>query len=104
MVLTTILCVPIALQLMVITVAIGSSIMDSSIRPRLIPRAEIEQLADDIMRHHPDDPEGAAYAAQCAAWYRSDGFEQGRWRRVRRAIRRRLRRRADRALTRSACA
>jgi hypothetical protein len=51
---------------------LGSLVIDRSIRPSLIPRAEIEALADELMRRQPDDPEGAAFAAECAAWYRSE--------------------------------
>ena len=38
----------------------------------------------------PHDPEGAAMHEQANHWYSCDPFEQGKWRRVRRAIRRRL--------------
>jgi len=56
------------------------------ILPRRIPREEIERLADEIRRKHPDDPDYLAYVEERAAWHRSDTFEQGKWRRVRREL------------------
>jgi hypothetical protein len=88
---------PVAFQALVMILTLGSLVIDRSIRPSLIPRAEIEALADELMRRQPDDPEGAAFAAECAAWYRSENFEEGKWRRVRRAVRRRLRQAATRS-------
>jgi len=59
-----------------------------SIRPRLIPQAEIDRLVADMLTK--PDPEQAAFAEEHAAWCRSDTFEQGKWRRVRRELRKRL--------------
>jgi hypothetical protein len=56
------------------------------IRPLLIPKAEIERLADALRRNYPTDPAEAAFTEEQNAWYRSDTFEQGKWRRVRRWI------------------
>jgi hypothetical protein len=64
--------------------------VEDVILPRFIPRIEIDRLADSIMRRYPTNPEKAALREEHAAWYRSDGFEQGKWRRVRKAIRARL--------------
>lgn len=66
---------------------IGWVIWDVEIRPRLIPREEIERLADEIMRRYPDVPEEAAFIEEHAAWFRSHNYEQGMWRRVRIALR-----------------
>lgn len=80
----------IAVALSPIIIGIGWSIVEGSILPRMIPRAEIASLADDIMRRHPDAPEYAAYVEEHAVWFRSHTFEQGKWHRVRKEIRRRL--------------
>jgi hypothetical protein len=80
-----------ALALSPIVIGIGWAIVEGSILPRLIPRAEIERLADDLMRRYPADPEEAAFIEEQAAWFRSEGREQGKWHRVRRLIRLRLR-------------
>jgi hypothetical protein len=74
---------------------IGWGIVEGMILPRFIPRAEIDHLADDIMRRWPEDPESAAFIEEHAAWYRSQGYEQGKWHRVRKEIQRRLREQAD---------
>jgi len=55
------------------------------IRPHLMAREDIDILIRDILSH--DNPEEAAFNKECAAWYRGDTFEQGKWRRVRRALR-----------------
>lgn len=60
-----------------------------TIKPRLIPAAEIDRVADDIIAGYPD-PEEEAFARHVRAWYRSDGAEQIYWYRVRKAVRRRL--------------
>jgi hypothetical protein len=74
-----------------IWLALGWELIDGLIRPALIPRAEIERAADDLLQRYPDDPEAAAFREEHAAWYRSDSYERGRWRRVRKEIQRRLR-------------
>ncbi len=76
----------IALALSPIIIGLGWSIIEGSILPRLIPRAEIATLADDFLRRYPDDPEYAAFIKEQAAWFRSDAFEQGKWSRVRKLI------------------
>lgn len=73
-----------------ILIGIGWVIVEGSILPRLIPRGEIERLADEIMRRYPTNPEDAAFIEEHAAWQRGDDGAQGKWRRVRKAIRRRL--------------
>jgi hypothetical protein len=80
----------IALVLSPIVIGIGWGIVEGSILPRLISRAEIEHLADDLMRRYPADPEEAAFVEEHTAWYRSESYEQGKWHRVRKLIRQRL--------------
>jgi hypothetical protein len=73
-----------------IWLALGWEIVEGLIRPHLIPSKEIERLASETMQRYPDDPLGAAGREEHAAWYRSESYEQGKWRRVRKAIARRL--------------
>ncbi len=80
----------IAIAVSPIVLGIGWGIIEGSILPRVISRGEIERLADDIMRRYPAGPEEAAFIEEHAAWFRSHGYEQGKWLRVRKAIRRRL--------------
>ena len=53
------------------------------IRPLLIPKAEIERLAEVLKLSHPTDPAEAAFNEEQNAWHRSETFEQGKWRRIR---------------------
>ena len=69
---------------------IGWVIYDMEIRPRLVPREEIEAMADEVIRKQPEDPEEWAFMEEHAAWYRSLSFEQAKWHRVRKVIRCRL--------------
>lgn len=62
------------------------------LRPLLIPKAEIDSIADRLIADHGPDAESAAYAEEERAWYDSDTYEQGRWRRVRRELWRRYER------------
>lgn len=61
------------------------------IRPLLIPRAEIERLADDLFDKHGDRAEEFAAIEEDRAWRYSQNFEQGKWRRVRKELERRSR-------------
>lgn len=80
----------IALAVSPIVLGLGGPAWQGLIRPRLIPQGEIDQLADETMADYPDDPEGAAFREEEYHWHRSEEFEQGKWRRVRREIQRRL--------------
>ena len=80
----------IAAALSPMVLSIGWVIYDIAIRPRLVPRAEIEALVNEVTRKHPEDPEQWAFMEEHAAWFRSHSFEQGKWHRVRKIIRRRL--------------
>ena len=59
---------------------------EGGIRPRLIPRAEIDALAAEILARHGPRAEDVASAEEEAAWRNSRPFEQGKWRRVRKRI------------------
>lgn len=59
--------------------------IDGTIRPMLIPSDVIERIAADLISRY-NDPEEAAAIEEHAAWYRSNNFEQGKWRRVRKFI------------------
>ena len=73
-----------------IFLGIGWVVVEGFILPSRIPREEIEAMADDVMRNHPSDPEEWALMEEHAAWHRSQNFEQGKWRRVRKLISRRI--------------
>jgi len=61
------------------------------VRPYLVPRGEIEELAAVLIERYGEDAEEVAYANEYGAWRNSDNFAQGKWRRVRRSIRTRQR-------------
>lgn len=65
------------------------TIFTSEIRPLLVPRAEIERLADEILNRFPADPVAAANGKEVDAWMRSDLFRMGLYRRVRLELARR---------------
>ncbi len=54
------------------------------VRPLFIPPEEIDRLVAEMLKR--DNPEEAAFIEEHSAWYRSDPFEQGKWRRVRRKL------------------
>lgn len=74
-----------ALALSPIVFAIGFVLHNGVLKPILIPKAEIERMALDLIDQL-EDPEGAALLEEHAAWYRSNNFQQGKWRRVRKRI------------------
>jgi hypothetical protein len=59
------------------------------IRPLLIPRAEIEKLAHELIDKHAEHAEEFAAMEEDRAWRYSQNFEQGKWRRVRKVLERR---------------
>jgi hypothetical protein len=61
---------------------------EGSIRPLLVPRAEIDALSAAMLARHADRAEQMAFSEEDRAWRYSDSFEQGKWRRVRKAIER----------------
>jgi hypothetical protein len=56
------------------------------IRPMLIPRAEIERLADELVDKYGERAEEFAAMEEDRAWRYSQNFEQGKWRRVRKVL------------------
>lgn len=56
------------------------------VRPHLIPRAEVERTAASLIERHGERAGEVAFANEYGAWRDSDGFAQGKWRRVRRLI------------------
>lgn len=61
------------------------------IRPLLIPRPEIERLADELIHKHGARAEEIAFIEEDRAWRYSQNLEQGKWRRVRKELERRSR-------------
>ena len=59
-----------------------------AIRPRLIPRTEIDVLSASMLARHGDRAEEMAFIEEDRAWRYSESFEQGKWRRVRKRIER----------------
>lgn len=74
-----------ALALSPIIFAMGFVLHRGVLKPILIPKSEIERMALDLIDRF-NDPEGAAMIEEHSAWYRSDNFQQGKWRRVRKMI------------------
>ena len=65
-------------------------VWDNSIRPRLVPRAQMERLVDKALAHYGADAEEVLWLQEDHARRYSHAFEAGLLRRVRRALRRRL--------------
>ena len=62
---------------------------EAGIRPRLIPAAEIDALTAAMLARYSGNAGKMAFIEEDRAWRYSDGFAQGRWRRVRKRTRRR---------------
>ncbi len=62
---------------------------EGSIRPRLIPKAEIIAKADELKTKFGDEAFEHACINEHRGWYDSNMFEQGRWRRIREEVMRR---------------
>src|SRR5262245_49993006 len=60
----------------------------SEIRPRLIPRAEIERLAKELRAKYGDDAENYAAHKDRDEDFGLNETEHGKWRRVRKELRR----------------
>lgn len=58
------------------------------VRPRLIPKAEIEAEARAMLERWGERAAEMAFMEEHAAWFRSHISEQGRWHRIRVAIER----------------
>ena len=74
-------------------VAIAMGVWEGTIRPRRIPDDIINAEADDLTARFGEGAALAAFIEEQSAWYRSQTFEQGRWRRIRNVIERRQARR-----------
>ncbi|NRG17578.1 hypothetical protein HPQ64_07745 [Rhizobiales bacterium] len=59
------------------------------LKPLAIPKAKINAIVDDLIAQHGPDAEDWARGYEEEQWYRSDTYEQGKWRRVRRELWRR---------------
>lgn len=57
-----------------------------SIRPWLVPNEKIKRMADELITEHGDEAAEIASINEGRAWRRSETFEQGMWRRVRKEI------------------
>jgi hypothetical protein len=55
---------------------------DGAVRPRLIRRDVIDRAAAAILAEHGERAEQMALIAEHRAWYESDSFKQGGWRRI----------------------
>jgi hypothetical protein len=74
------------------------------VRPYLVPKERIRMLVLEMNRRNPTDPAEAAFIEEDRAWRRSETYEQGVWRRVRRQVIKEDRRRmADGARHASSC-
>lgn len=68
---------------------IGWEIWQGILRPRLMGRAVLNRLVDEMLTKHGERAEDMAFTMEHRAWYDSDTFEQGKWRRVRKELQRR---------------
>lgn len=64
-------------------------VWDFRIRPLFIPKGVIMAQVDELIAKHGPDAEDVARWYEEGAWHRSDTYEQGQWRRVRRELWRR---------------
>ncbi|MBZ3692081.1 hypothetical protein [Phyllobacterium calauticae] len=62
---------------------------EASIKPWLVPRDEITDMADALVARHGAFAGYQAWIEEDYAWRRGDMVRQGVWRRVRRELRRR---------------
>lgn len=79
-----------AIALSPVFLGIGWEIVEGSILPRLIPRAEIERLADEVIAQFPDDPMQTVIDNEKTAWVKAESGEQAKWRRVGKMIQNKL--------------
>ena len=56
------------------------------LRPRMVPKAKIDAMADALIARYGAKAEEYAYIEEDRAWRRSETFRQGLWRRVRREL------------------
>lgn len=75
--------------LLIVLGIIGQLIWEQSIKPRLLPKDEINKIVDDLISKHGSEAEHIAFIEEDRAWRRSETFEQGKWHRVRKELWRR---------------
>lgn len=61
---------------------------EGEIKPRLIPEAEINALANGHIARYGERAAEMAFTEEERAWRYSDSFAQGKWKRVRQEIER----------------
>lgn len=61
-------------------------IWEGSIRPRMIPKAEIAALATARIESYGANAAEMTFIQEDRAWRYSESFEQGKWKRVRQEI------------------
>lgn len=61
---------------------------EGSIKPRFIPEAEINALANGHIARYGERAAEMAFTEEERAWRYSDSFNQGKWKRVRQEIER----------------
>ncbi len=59
------------------------------LKPLTIPKAEINAIVDELIEKHGPDAEDWARRYEEDAWNKSDTYDQGKWRRIRRELWRR---------------
>jgi hypothetical protein len=70
-------------------IAVGYAVWESDVRPRLIPKDDIDALADNLIALHGPHAEDVALTKEYRAWRHSRACERGQWHRVRRELWRR---------------
>jgi hypothetical protein len=61
-------------------------VWEGEIKPRFIPEAEINALADAHIARYGERAAEMAFIEEDSAWRYSDSFAQGKWKRVRQEI------------------
>lgn len=72
--------------------AAGWHLWQFKLHPLLTPKREIDEIVDRLILEHGPHAEEVAYSEEDRAWYDSNIYEQGRWRRIRRELWRRYER------------
>lgn len=72
-----------------VALVIAWEVWEANIRPLFISGIEVNRLADEYSAKYGERAEEMAFINEDRAWRYSESFEQGKWRRVRKAIRRR---------------
>lgn len=59
---------------------------EGTIKPYMVPAPEIKTKVIELHSHYGEDAFDQACIEERSAWQRSDTYQQGRWRRIRRKI------------------